>query len=157
MADAKPITTPCTSDLIVECVMDASAAFSDPGLYRSIVGGLQYLSFTRPDISFVVNHVSQYQQAPKEVHWSAVKRILRYLQGTITRGLVFNRSSSLHVHGYYDASFASCPQDRKSVTSFAVFLESNLVSWSTRKQKSVARSSTESEYRALATLACEVI
>ncbi|CAI0428727.1 unnamed protein product [Linum tenue] len=127
------------------------------GLYRSIVGGLQYLSFTRPDVSFAVNHVSQFQHAPTDVHWSAVKRILRYLQGTLTHGLSFSRSSSPQLHGYSDASFASSPRDQKSITGFAVFYGTNLISWFTRKQKAVSRSSTECEYRALATLASEVI
>ncbi|CAL1387232.1 unnamed protein product [Linum trigynum] len=157
MFEAKSISTPCTANQLQQSAMDTSYAFSNPSLYRSIMGGLQYLSFTRPDISFSVNHISQFQQAPMEVHWSAVKRILRYLQGTMNQGLEFCRSSSPMLHGYSDASFASCPQDRKSVTGFAVFYGGNLVSWSTRKQKAVARSSTESEYRALATLASEVI
>ncbi|CAL1404046.1 unnamed protein product [Linum trigynum] len=157
MSTANPISTPCTLDIIQQAAQDNSPLFADPSLYRSLVGGLQYLSFTRPDISFAVNHVSQYQHAPTDTHWAAVKRILRYLRGTIDRGMEFSRSSSLHIHGYSDSSWASCPKDRKSITGFAVFCGSNLISWSTRKQKAVARSSTECEYRALATLASEVL
>ncbi|CAL1357723.1 unnamed protein product [Linum trigynum] len=157
MSQANPISTPATVDLLQQSAAATSPRFSDPALYRSIVGGLQYLSFTRPDLSFAVNLVSQFQQDPTDAHWAAVKRILRYLKGTIHRGLVFSKSSTLHIHGYSDASWASCPKDRKSITGFAVFCGSNLVSWSTRKQKSVARSSTECEYRALATLASEVL
>ncbi|CAL1355627.1 unnamed protein product [Linum trigynum] len=157
MAHAKSISTPCTSDQLTQSGSDLSPAFENPTLYRSIVGGLQYLSFTRPDISFAVNHVSQFQQSPSDAHWAAVKRIMRYLQGTITQGLLFQRSADSQLHGYSDASFASCPKDRKSVSGFAVFHDTNLVSWSTRKQNAVARSSTECEYRALATLASEVI
>ncbi|CAL1372394.1 unnamed protein product [Linum trigynum] len=157
MSHAKPIATPCTADQLIQSASDLSPAFHDLGLYRSIVGGLQYLSFTRPDISFVVNHVSQFMHRPTDAHWLAVKRILRYLQGSITQGLLFQRSLKPQLHGYYDASFAYCPRDRKSISGFAVFYGQNLVSWSTRKQKAVARSSTECEYRALATLASEAI
>ncbi|CAL1404706.1 unnamed protein product [Linum trigynum] len=157
MSEANAISTPCTNEIVQQSAMSSSPLFTDPAMYRSIVGGLQYLSFTRPDVAFAANHVSQFQHSPTDNHWAAVKRILRYLTGTIDRGLVITKSSSLHVHGYSDASWASCPQDRKSVTGFAVFCGSNLVSWSTRKQKSVARSSTECEYRALATLASEVL
>ncbi|CAN0847266.1 Retrovirus-related Pol polyprotein from transposon RE1, partial [Linum grandiflorum] len=157
MADAKSMTTPCTTDQLIQSAADTSPAFTDPGLYRSIVGGLQYLNFTRPDISFAVNHVSQFLHQPTESHWCAVKRILRFLQGTIAVGLSFQPSATPTLHGYSDASFASSPRDRKSITGYAVFFGNNLVSWSTRKQKAVARSSTECEYRALATLASEVI
>ncbi|CAL1409334.1 unnamed protein product [Linum trigynum] len=157
MSTANAISTPCTANQLLQSASDLSPAFADPGLYRSIVGGLQYLSFTRPDLSFAVNHVSQFQQSPTDAHWAAVKRIMRYLQGTLTQGLVFQRSARPQLHGYSDASFASSPRDRKSISGYAVFYGSNLVSWSTRKQKAVARSSTECEYRALATLASEVI
>ncbi|CAN0884915.1 Retrovirus-related Pol polyprotein from transposon RE1, partial [Linum grandiflorum] len=157
MVDAKPMTTPCTADQLLQSAADTSPAFSDPGLYRSIVGGLQYLNFTRPDISFAVNHVSQFLHQPTESHWCAVKRILRFLRGTIAVGLSFQPSVEPTLHGYSDASFASSPKDRKSITGYAVFFGKNLVSWSTRKQRAVARSSTECEYRALATLASEVI
>ncbi|CAI0429581.1 unnamed protein product, partial [Linum tenue] len=157
MSHSNSITTPCTADQLIQSASDVSPAFHDPSFYRSIVGGLQYLSFTRPDISFAVNHVSQFQQCPTDAHWTAVKRILRYLQGTLTQGLIFQRSSRPQLHGYSDASFASCPRDRKSISGYAVFYGKNLVSWSTRKQQAVARSSTECEYRALATVASEVV
>ncbi|CAL1396588.1 unnamed protein product [Linum trigynum] len=122
MSAANAISTPSTIDIIHQSALDSSPPFSDPAMYRSIVGGLQYLSFTRPDISFAVNHVSQFQHSPTDNHWEAVKRILRYLRGTINRGPEFSEPTSLHVHGYSDASWASCPKDRKSITGFAVFL-----------------------------------
>ncbi|CAN1131585.1 Retrovirus-related Pol polyprotein from transposon RE2 [Linum perenne] len=157
MTEAHSITTPCTLDLIHKAGTTVSPPFEDPSLYRHIVGSLQYLNFTRPDLAFAINHVSQYMHAPLDDHWLAVKRILRYLKGTIEYGLLITKSASHSLQGYSDASWASSPRDRKSITGYAVYHGPNLISWSTRKQRSVARSSTESEYRALATVAAEVV
>jgi histone deacetylase 1/2 len=125
--------------------------------YRSVVGALQYLTLTRPDICFSVNKVCQFLHAPTSVHWTAVKRILRYLQGTITHGLRISKSDSMLVSAFSYADWAGCPDDRKSTGGFAVFVGSNLVSWTARKQPTVSRSSTEAEYKALANATAEVI
>jgi histone deacetylase 1/2 len=129
----------------------------DSTRYRSIVGALQYMTLTRPDISFAVNKVCQFLHAPTTVHWTAVKRILRYLRGTISLGLSLIRSSSILVSAFSDADWAGCPDDRRSTGGFAVFLDPNLVSWSARKQATVSRSSTDAEYKALANATAEVI
>lgn len=100
----------------------------DATRYISIVGALQYLTLTRPDISFSVNKVCQFLHTPTTVHWAAVKRILRYVQGTVNLGLKFNQASSMLVSGFSDADWAGCPDDRKSTGGFAVFLGSNLIS-----------------------------
>lgn len=90
--------------------------------YRSIVGALQYLTLTRPDISFSVNKVCQFLHCPTTVHWSAVKRILRYVQGTLKLGLKIGRSSSMMVSAFPD-DWVGCPDDRQSTGGFAVFMD----------------------------------
>lgn len=136
--------------------LEGSPLFSNPSLYRSTIGALQYLTMTRPDISFSVNKLSQFLQNPTVEHWGACKRVLRYLKGTIGLGLHFKPSTHLKIEAYSDADWASSVDDRKSTTGYCVFLGGNLVNWCSKKQSSVARSSTESEYRSLASTATEV-
>jgi histone deacetylase 1/2 len=125
--------------------------------YRSIVGALKYLTLTRPDISFSVNKVCQYLHAPTTSHWTAVKRILRYIQGTLQLGLTFHRSSSTLLSAFSDADWAGDLDDRCSTGGFAIFFGPNLISWSARKQATVSRSSTEAEYKSLANATAELI
>ena len=122
------------------------------------MGALQYLTLTRPDISFAVNKVCQFLHAPTSVHWSAAKRILRYVKGTIDLGLRIHPSKSvLVVSAFSDADWAGNVDDRRSTGGFAVFLGSNLISWTARKQPTVSRSSTEAEYKALANATAEMM
>ena len=95
--------------------------------------------------------------APTSVHWSAVKRILRYIQGTLKLGLKISSSRSTMVSAFSDADWAGCPDDRRSTGGFAVFLGPNLISWCAKKQATVSRSSTEAEYKSLANATAEVM
>jgi hypothetical protein len=115
------------------------------------------LTLTRPDISFAVNKVCQFLHSPTTIHWTSVKRILRYLKGSTKLGVKIYRSNSLLVSAYSDADWAGCADDRRSTRGYAVYLRSNLVSWSARKQATVSRSSTESEYKALANATSEIM
>jgi len=124
--------------------------------YRSVVEALQYLNLTRPDISFVVNKLFQFMHCPTESHWIAIKRLLRYLKGTIFHGLHLHRHRNLSLHAFSDADWAGNLDDRTSTTTYVIFLGGNPISWSSKKQRSVARSSTEAEYRAIATTAAEL-
>jgi histone deacetylase 1/2 len=129
----------------------------DSTIYRSIVGALQYLTLTRPDLAFAVNKVCQYLHSPTTVHWTTVKRILRYVKGTSGFGLKITRSSSMIISGFLDADWAGDVDDRRSTGGFAIFYESNLISWSARKQATVSRSSTEAEYKSLANATAEMV
>jgi hypothetical protein len=92
------------------------------------VGALQYLTLTRPDISFAVNKVCQFLHCPTTVHWTTVKRILRYVCGTCSNGLKINKSPSMLVSAFSHADWTGCIDDRRSTGGFAVFLDSNLIS-----------------------------
>nr|XP_043615787.1 secreted RxLR effector protein 161-like [Erigeron canadensis] len=131
--------------------------YSDPTHYRSIIGALQYLAITRPDISYVVNQVSQFLDKPTVHHFQEVKHILRYIKGTLTFGLTFSKPSMPSLLGYSDADWARCHETRRSTYGYLIFFGGNLVSWSAKKQSTVSRSSCESEYRAMANTAAEII
>ena len=96
--------------------------------YRSVVGALQYLSLTRPDISFCVNKVCQFMSSPTSIHWAAVKRILRYLHDTIDMGLCFTKSSTYLLSAFLDADWCENPDDRRSTGGYAIFFGGNLIS-----------------------------
>ncbi|XP_017191092.1 uncharacterized mitochondrial protein AtMg00810-like [Malus domestica] len=151
--DAKPISTP------VSCGQKLSAydgeAHDSPDLYRSVVGALQYLTITRPDLSYAVNQVCQFMHSPKTTHWTAVKRILRYVKATYNHGLLY-KPGDTHLTAFSNADYAGNPDTRHSTGGFCIYLGSNLVSWSSKKQKTVSRSSSEAEYRQLAYTAAEL-
>jgi histone deacetylase 1/2 len=107
-------------------------------------------------LAFAVNKTCQFLQQPTDVHWAAVKRVLRYIRGTLELGISIRPSASLDLSAYSDADWAGCPDDRRSTGGFAVYLGPNLVSWSARKQPTVSRSSTEAEYKAIANATAEV-
>jgi len=117
----------------------------DSTKYRSIVGALQYLTLTRPNLAISVNKVCQFLHSPTIVHWSSVKRILKYIKGTIDVGFQINKSDSSLVSTFSDADWAGSIDDRRSTRGFAVYFGTNLISWSARKQATVSRSSTEAE------------
>jgi len=122
-----------SSPMVASCKLSKTRSdiFSDPTLYRSVVGALQYATLTRPEINYVVSKVCQFMSNPLEGHWTAVKRILRYLKGTISYGLHIqptSTSKSLSITALYDADWASDVDDRKSTSGSTIFLASNLIS-----------------------------
>lgn len=157
MAHSKPVKTPLSTVDKLGAIQGEKLGPDDSTKYRSIVGALQYLTLTRPDVSFAVNKVCQFLHAPTTQHWSAVKRILQYIHGTLKLGLNIRRSSSMVVSAFSDADWAGCVDDRRSTGGFAVFLGCNLISWCARKQPTVSRSSTEAEYKALANATAEMM
>ncbi|KAI5350376.1 hypothetical protein L3X38_003267 [Prunus dulcis] len=113
-------------------------------------------NLTCPDIAFVVIQLSQFIHQPSQLHWQALKRLLRYLKCTFYHGLFLCRSSTLTLQAYSDADWAGNRDDRSSTTGYLIYLGSNLIAWISRKQRFVARSSTEAEYHAIAYTAAEL-
>lgn len=128
-----------------------------PSDYRAAVGGLQYLTITRPDVTFVVNRLSQYMHKPRSHHWVALKRLLRYLCRTLDRSINIFYDSPAHLHAFSDADWAGNKYDFTSTMGHVVFLGRNPLTWTFKKQKSVARSSIEAKYRVVASTTTEVM
>ncbi|CAH9097348.1 unnamed protein product [Cuscuta epithymum] len=155
MSGCKPVNFPMVQNHRLQS--DTSPYFSDPERYRRLVGKLIYLTLTRPDICYSVHILSQFMQNPRMAHWEAVLRVLRYLKGRPGQGILLRSDSSISLTGYCDADWASCPVTRRSVTGYFVSLGFSPVSWRTKKQATVSRSSAEAEYRSMASLTCELI
>ena len=155
MDGCKETSTPMS--IVPKLSAEGGKQFSDPTLYRSIVGALLYITITRPEISYAVHRLSQYMQNPLQPHWLGCKRILRYLQGTADYGIYYTTKGRMTLTGYTDADWANNINDRKSTGGYCIYLGNNLISWSSKKQNAVARSSTESEYRALANTTAEIL
>lgn len=152
MADAKPVITPMQSATsLVE-----NSAPSDPTKYRQIIGALQYLAITRPNIAFVTNRLSQSMHAPNDTQMQALKRLLRYLKGTIHHDLFLKRGQPLRVTAFSDSDWGGASENGRSTTGYAIYLGPNIISWKSMRQKSVSRSSTEAEYKAIANASSEV-
>jgi hypothetical protein len=128
MISCKPASTPLSISEKLSAYVGDLLGPIDATNYRSIVGGLQYLTLTQPNISFSVNKIYQFLHAPTTVHLTAAKRILRYVRGTIDLEFQIIRSDSMLVSGFSDADWAGCVDDRRSKGGFVVFLGSNLVS-----------------------------
>ncbi|XP_020547848.1 uncharacterized protein LOC110011667 [Sesamum indicum] len=128
----------------------------DPEPFRRLVGRLLYLSFTRPDISHGVQQLSQFLQRPCRSHWAAATHLVRYLKGSSTKGLFFPMLNSLQLKAFCDADWAACPDTQRSLSGFCIFLGPAFISWKTKKQCTVSRSSAEAEYRSMAAATCEL-
>ncbi|CAN6723796.1 unnamed protein product [Malus baccata var. baccata] len=125
--------------------------------YQMLVGRLIYLSHTRPDIAYAVSVVSQFMHSSSEAHMDAVTRILRYLKMALGRGLVFSKNGHLNVEGYIDRDWAGSITDWRSTSGYFTFVGGNLVTWRSKKQKVVARSSAEAEFRGMSHGVCELL
>ncbi|GJQ97089.1 ribonuclease H-like domain-containing protein [Tanacetum coccineum] len=128
---------------------------SNPSLYRSLAGSLQYLTFTRPDLSYAVQQVCLYMHDPREPHLAAMKRIMRYVRGTIDHGLQLYASPTSQLIAYSDADWAGCPTTRRSTSGYCVFLGDNLITWSSKRQHVTSCSSAEAEYCGVANAVAE--
>lgn len=129
----------------------------DKRMYQRLVGKLIYLSHTRPNIAYSVSMISQFVHDSKESHLQAAYRVLHYLKGNPGKGILFKRNQNLTLEAYTDADYAGSLVDRRSTTGYCTFLGGNLVTWRSKKQNVVARSSAESEFRAIAQGLCELL
>ncbi|GJZ72847.1 hypothetical protein Tco_0636993, partial [Tanacetum coccineum] len=126
-------------------------------LYRSMIGSLMYLTSSRPDLIYAVCLCARYQAKPTEKHLNAVKRIFRYLKGTINMGLWYSKDTGMSLTAYADADHAGCQDTRRSTSGSTQFLGDKLVSQSSKKQKSTTISSTKAEYIALSGCCAQIL
>ena len=153
MENSKPTRTPCCPN--VRLTPFDGSILPDPSEYKSMVGALQYLTFTRLDLAFSVHQLYQFMNTPASSHLEAAKRVLRYVRGTLHFGIHF-ALGPLTFSTFSDADWAGDPTDGKSTTSMVIFLDSSPISWSSKKQSTVSQSSTKAEYRALASTTAEL-
>lgn len=155
MLDAKPFITPMDANATL--ILTSSTSLDKATTYCTLVGSLQYLGLTRPDVAFAINKLSQYMHDPTTTYWEALKCLLRYLSGTLTYGLNLYAYSSHTLHASFRSHWAGDKDNFVSTEAYIVYLSRNLVSWSSKKQRSVARFSTEAEYRSIPKTATELI
>ncbi|WVZ14716.1 hypothetical protein V8G54_012282 [Vigna mungo] len=154
--NSKPVSTPC--DYHTKLSTNSGQPLNDAtsSSYRRLVGRLLYLTKTRPNISFAVQQLSQFLSNPSTDHQQAASRILRYLKGARGKGIFFPSNNIIQLKGFSDSDWAGCIDTRRSITGYSIYLGSSLISWKSKKQATVSKSSSEAEYRALATATCEI-
>ena len=155
MIEAKPLGTPMGTSIKLD--KDENGKNVDEKLYRGMIGSLLYLTASRPDIMFSVCICARFQSCPKESHLVAVKRIFRYFIETYDLGIFYPRGVAFELNGFSDADYAGCRIDRKSTSGTCQFLGHSLVSWSSKKQNSVALSTAEAEYVAAGSCCAQLL
>ncbi|XP_050895534.1 secreted RxLR effector protein 161-like [Lathyrus oleraceus] len=129
----------------------------EAGKYRSLVGSLHYLTCTRPGISLSVGIVSRFMEEPVYIHWKALKRILRYIQGTMSLGMFYSNSDKYKLVGYSDSDWCGDIDDRKSTSGYVFFMGNTAFTWLSKKQPIVTLSTCEAEYVAASWCVCHAI
>ncbi|GJR77307.1 retrotransposon protein, putative, ty1-copia subclass [Tanacetum coccineum] len=155
MESSDPVDTPMVEKSKLD--KDTQGKAIDPTHYCGMVGTLMYLIASRPDLTFAICMYARYQAKPTEKHLHAIKRIFKYLRGTVNRGLWYPKDSSIALTAYADADHAGCQDTRRSTSGSMQLLGDRLVSWSSKRQKSAAISSTEAEYIALSGCCAQVL
>lgn len=151
---SKTAVTPLPINLKLQA--NEGALFSDPSLYRCLVGKLNFLTHTRPDLAYTVQHLSQFMQTPIIPHYQALTHVLRYVASTSGHGILLKGSEQLTLHAYSDSDWGACLDTRRSISGYLILLGKSPVSWKSKKQGTVSRSSSEAEYRSMSAAASEV-
>ncbi|XP_020552467.1 uncharacterized protein LOC110012591 [Sesamum indicum] len=155
VAKGKPTLTPLPPGLSFP--LESGKPLKEASRYRRLIGRLLYLGFTRPDIYFFAQQLSQFVQEPCEEHWHAAIYLIRYLKGNPTLGLFYSANNKLNLTAFSDADWATCKRTRRSTTGYCIFMGASPISWKSKKQTTVSRSSAEAEYRSMAATVCEII
>ncbi|XP_031273591.1 uncharacterized protein LOC116132056 [Pistacia vera] len=155
MFACSPVSTPMEENLKLS--MDSNQIPANKERYQRLVGRLIYLGHTRLGLAYALSVVSQFMHSPKEDHMNAVIRILRYLKSSPGKGIMFTKGSSLDIKRYTDVGWAGSVDDRSSTSGYFTFVGGNLVTWQSKKQEVVARSSAKAEYRGMAKGICELL
>ncbi|WJZ98115.1 hypothetical protein VitviT2T_016667 [Vitis vinifera] len=150
---AAPIDTPMERGLKL---FDKSDLLKDQGRYRRLVGRLIYLTVSRPDITYAIHVLSRFMHQPRKAHMEAAFRVVRYLKNAPGQGLFFSLNNDFRLRAYCDSDWAGCPLTRRSTTGYCVFLGPSLISWRSKRQKTVSLSSAEAAYRAIIGACCEL-
>ncbi|GJV68296.1 retrovirus-related pol polyprotein from transposon TNT 1-94 [Tanacetum coccineum] len=150
-----PVDTPMVDRLKLD--EDLMGIPVDQTRFRGMVGSLMYLTASRPDLVFAVCMCARYQAKPTKKHFEAIKRVFRYLKGTINMGLWYPKDNAMSLTAYADADHAGCQDSRRSTSGSAQFLGDRLVSWSSKKQRSTAISTTEAEYIAMSGCCAQIL
>jgi len=156
MINSAPMPTPMVHSSRLSSSAGTQLTDIETSAYRRLIGKLIYLTNTRSDIAFVVNNLSQFISSPTNLHQQVAFRLLRYLKGNHGNEIFFPSNNTLQLLGFSDSNWATCPETRKSVTGYCIFLGDSLVSCKSKKQQTLSKSSSEAEYRALATTTCEI-
>ncbi|XP_042962552.1 uncharacterized mitochondrial protein AtMg00810-like [Carya illinoinensis] len=151
---SKPVSFPKDS----RCKLSKSDGelIEDTTTYRRLIGKLLYFTHTRPDITYSIHLLSQYLESPQVPHMQVALRILRYVTMAPGQGIFLPALSQVHLKAFADLDWASCPNIRRSISGYCVFLGDSLISWKSKKQTTVSRSSAEAEYRSMAYVVCEL-
>ncbi|GKA20495.1 putative RNA-directed DNA polymerase [Tanacetum coccineum] len=155
MTGCRPSTFPMEQNLKLDKC--DKAACVDGNQYRRLIGKLLYLQATRPDITYAVNILSQFVSDPRQPHMDAANRVLCYLKGTPGQGILIPRDGGTNLLAYCDSDWLGCPMTRRSRTGYLLLLGGAPVSWKTKKQSVVSKSSAEAEYRAMSNAVSEIL
>lgn len=145
MTDANHVLIPI--ELGTKLMLDIQTPLVDPTLYRQLVGSLNYLTLTRPNIAYSVRLVSRFMSKPQQTHFKVAIRILRYIIGTINVRLFYDANSNFTLKGFTDSNLGGDPNDGKSTCGYCFFVGSGAISWNNKKQQSTSLGSTEVEYK----------